>query len=110
MINLNSQGPGSDARFQAAWAYLTSLAHGHRAAARANSQRAPILAADGQTLGEVRIDTGLCTLRLDRTQAAGFDAWLIDALPRLHADWVMQQLLTDHASTASEVREADESA
>jgi ParB family chromosome partitioning protein len=52
MINFNSQGPGSDARFQAAWAYLSSLADGRRAFRPLQSpQRAPILAADGQTLG-----------------------------------------------------------
>ena len=102
MINLTSQGPGSDARFQAAWAYLSSLADGSRSAARAKSHRAPILAADGQPLGEARLDTSLCTLRLDRRQAAGFETWLIQALPRLHADWVMQQLLPDHISAAGD--------
>lgn len=102
MINLNSQGPGSDARFQAAWSYLRSLADGSRSAARAQSHRTPILAADGQALGEARLDTSLCTLRLDRTQAAGFETWLIKALPRLHADWVMQQLLPDHTSATGD--------
>jgi hypothetical protein len=60
-----------------------------RAAAQAKSQRTPILATDGQPLGEAR---------LDRAQSAGFKSWLIDFLPRLHAGWVTQQLLTDHAS------------
>jgi ParB family transcriptional regulator, chromosome partitioning protein len=107
MINLKSQGPGSDARFQAAWAYLSSLADGSRAAARAQSQRTPILATDGQPLGEVRLDTGLCILRLDRTQAAGFETWLIKALPRLHADWVIQQLLSDQAAETTKARDSD---
>jgi ParB family chromosome partitioning protein len=93
MINFNSQGPGSDARFQAAWAYLSSLADGRRISPPAKPQRAPILAADGQSLGEARLDATQCILRLDRTQSAGFETWLIDALPQLHADWVMQQLL-----------------
>ena len=110
MINLNSQGPGSDARFQAAWAYLSSLADGRRASPPAKPQRTPILAADGQALGEVRLDAALCTLRLERAQSAGFETWLIKALPRLHADWVMQQLLPGQAAKTTKARDADESA
>ncbi len=107
MINFNSQGPGSDARFQAAWAYLSSLADGRRVSPPAKPQRAPILAVDGQSLGEARLDATQCTLRLDRTQSAGFETWLIDALPRLHADWVMQQLLPDQAAATPVVRDAN---
>jgi ParB family transcriptional regulator, chromosome partitioning protein len=107
MINFNSQGPGSDARFQAAWAYLSSLADGRRVSPPAKPQRAPILAADGQALGEARLDATQCTLRLSRTQSAGFETWLIDALPRLHADWVMQQLLPEQAAATSAERGAN---
>jgi ParB family chromosome partitioning protein len=110
MINLNVTGPGSDARFQAAWIYLSSLVSGPKTATRTQTQCTPIRAADGQALGEARLDMHICTLRLDRAPNAGFETWLIDALPRLHADWVMQQLLADHASAASEVRKADERA
>ncbi len=70
MINLKSQGPGSDARFRAAG--LPEQPGGWQPGrGRAQSHTRPDPCSRWPGLGEARLDTGLCTLRLDRTQAAG---------------------------------------
>lgn len=44
--------------------------------------------AGGLRLGSARLTDRALVLRLDRRQADGFDAWLLDRLPEIHRDWL----------------------
>jgi ParB family chromosome partitioning protein len=91
MVNLTASSPRSDDRFLAAWTYVTGiLARKSPVRKPARSGRptaAPprrILSVDGAPLGSLRVGAKSFTVTLRND---GFDAWLMQNLPRLHADW-----------------------
>ena len=91
MITLSAASARSDDRFQAGWDYLTDLLTEKVSAPMVpplDDRPAPppqrILSVDGAPLGRLRHGSGSFTVTLRRD---GFDAWLVQHLPRLHADW-----------------------
>ena len=84
MVAVKAVSDRSDDRFQAAFAYLTSLTK-RRAAPPAPPM--PLRTADGAPLGEVQIGPKFATLKLRLARTAGFESWLIDNMPQLYAAW-----------------------
>lgn len=82
----------SDARFQALWDHLSArLRDRARAGAPARAAPRTIRAGDGTELGEAGFSATRMTLRLDRARSAGFETWLLEALPELHRDWLARR-------------------
>lgn len=77
-----AQGRDSDARFQAVLKALTPQPE------RTESATRVIQSDDGTTLAQVTRRGGKSRLTLDGTTAKGFDDWLIEALPKLHREWL----------------------
>ncbi|WP_323039450.1 plasmid partitioning protein RepB [Gemmobacter sp.] len=87
MITVNAASPRSDDRFQAAWDYLITLRNRRRRAGATPQEPRRVFAADGLPLGQVKFDRNFCTLKLRLANTDGFEDWLLDNLPALHADW-----------------------
>jgi ParB family chromosome partitioning protein len=77
-------GQGSDARFETLARWLS----GHRTRAAAATRRAEtIRTEDGRPLAQMTRTKAGVALKLPAKGLDGFDEWLAENLPRLHADW-----------------------
>lgn len=92
----------SDDRFQIAWAYLH---HRQRDALVPQQVDVPtIRSPEGMPLAQVKFDSRHCTIKLRLANTEGFEAWLLQSLPGLFADWRENRPATDTPINPTERR------
>lgn len=89
-----SDSQGSDARFQAVFAHLTKEDADEAPTPTARAPKAPpaqITDRDGNAFAQTKRDKNYLTLKLKLSQTKGFEAWLVEELPALLAEWQTTQ-------------------